>query len=305
MQKTDRAARSNKNWDNCQGRIKLKASIGGLLQLICLVVILPGVGYALNAAQFPDKAKESVVAINAPDSQGQLIRAAGGGIVLPSDKAATNGRVVETAFSSRAGHDPASMRLSHMEWARRAMDLKTTKDWQGMLDWCRQWTKSEPKSPDVWFNLGIAYGNLGRYNEAVAAYRQAVMTEPAHSDAWYGMGTAYDGLKRYNPAIEAYHQAVMVDPENASAWYGMGVACSRLERYDEAIEAYHQAVTLDPKYASAWFGIGVAYLLSGSEAEPMAAVQELRRLDLAQADRLFNLISPTLTRQAWEDRNRR
>jgi Flp pilus assembly protein TadD len=188
----------------------------------------------------------------------------------------------------------------HAEWAKRAIALDTKEDWQGMLDWCRKWTKNEPKNSDVWFNLGVAYSRLDRHYDAIAAFRQAVMIDPGCVDAWFGIGVAYEELRRYNGAMEAFRQTVMIDPEYASAWFRLGTACGRLERYSEAVDAFHQALTIDPAYTDAWFGIGIAYFLNGSKTEPMEAVQQLRRLDLAQADRLFSLIMPAMSEQAWE-----
>jgi|GEM_PF-601497 cytochrome c-type biogenesis protein CcmH/NrfG len=188
----------------------------------------------------------------------------------------------------------------HTEWAKRAMALEITQDWQAMLDWCRKWTKREPRNADGWFNMGVAYSRLSRHNEAIGAYRQAVMIDPGYGDAWSGIGAAYDQLKRHGPAADAYRQAVTIDPESANAWLHLGLACSRLERYDEAIAAYRQAVTIDPESAKAWFCIGVAYFLAGDKTEPMGAVEKLRRLDLAEADRLLGLITPQRGEQARE-----
>ena len=54
---------------------------------------------------------------------------------------------------------------SQTEWVKRAIALEQMKDWRGLLDWCRKWTKNEPEDTEAWYGLGIAYGKLHRYNE--------------------------------------------------------------------------------------------------------------------------------------------
>lgn len=212
------------------------------------------------------------------------------------------------------------------EWLKRSIALEKREDWQGLLDWCRKWTKNEPINADAWNNLGIAYGrlkryndavealrqalrinpeyaaawyNLGnayfylkRYNESIEAYRQALRIDPEDADAWYNLGRAYYHLKRHNDAIDAYRQALRINPENADAWNNLGEAYGHLGRYNDAIEACRQALRIDPEYASAWRNIGIAYGVSGNRTEALNAVRELRRLDPAGADVLFNLIVP-------------
>jgi Flp pilus assembly protein TadD len=49
---------------------------------------------------------------------------------------------------------------------------------------------------------------------------------------------------------------------------------------------------IDPKDAEAWFGLAIAYAISGNRTAALEAIQELRRLDPEQADKLFNIIVP-------------
>ena len=70
-----------------------------------------------------------------------------------------------------------------------------------MLDWCQKWTKSQPESALAWNNLGLAYRNLNRHNDAIEAYRQALRIDPAYSSAWNNRGNAYAVLMRYPDVI--------------------------------------------------------------------------------------------------------
>jgi len=165
---------------------------------------------------------------------------------------------VEWIAEVRPGRKVVSGDHGQSEWLMRVIALEEVKDWRGLLDWCRRWTKSEPKHADAWNNLGIAYHRLERYQDAIDAYRQAIRINPEHAGAWNNLGTAYYRLKRYQDAIDACRQAIRINPEDASAWNNLVVS----------------------------------YALSGNRGAAMDALQELRRLDPARADRLFDTLVP-------------
>jgi cytochrome c-type biogenesis protein CcmH/NrfG len=192
----------------------------------------------------------------------------------------------------KPGHKPAAEGGSHAEWLKRAIALETKEDWQGLLDLSLKWTQNEPNNASAWFNLGIAYKHLDRYDDAFEAFRQSVRIEGNAFFAWLGLGAAYNDLHRYNDAIGAYRQAIRIDPQDADAWSYLGSTYYDLHRYDDAIGAYRQAIRLKPDVANAWYGLGYTYFLTGNKTAALGAVRELQRLNPEQADKLFNLITP-------------
>jgi Flp pilus assembly protein TadD len=199
---------------------------------------------------------------------------------------------VEWISEVKPGRKTVSGGLGQTEWLKRAIALQQMKDWQGTLDWCRKWTKSEPLNAEAWFGLGVAYTNLKSYNDAIETFRQALHINPEYADAWYNLGSTYGNFKRYDDAIEAYRQALRNNPDYALAWYNLGNTYRELKRYNDAIEAYRQALRINPDYAEAWNNLGIAYVLSGNRSAALNADRELRRLDPTSADKLFNLIVP-------------
>ena len=161
----------------------------------------------------------------------------------------------ESLDKAGPGREPAADG-SHTEWLGSAMALEAAKDWEELLDWCRRWTKSEPKNGIAWYGLGNAYGCIGRH---------------------------YD-------AMEAYLQAISIDPEHARSWNNLGISYRHLDRYDDAIKAYLRVIRIDPKNGDAWYNLGVAYCLSGNREAALEAVRELQRIDPTGAGELHNLI---------------
>ena len=86
-------------------------------------------------------------------------------------------------------------------------------------------------------NTGGALYSLGRYKEAIEAYRQAVANDPKFSYPYNGLGIALESLGRDEEAIEAYRQAIAIDPKYAYPYNGLGNTLRSLGRNEEAIEA--------------------------------------------------------------------
>jgi cytochrome c-type biogenesis protein CcmH/NrfG len=112
---------------------------------------------------------------------------------------------------------------SQTEWMKRADALEQMKDWQGLLDWCLKWTKSEPKNAVAWGYLGNTYDNLKRYNDAIEAYRQSIRINPEDAEAWYMLGCVYLFSGNRAAALEVVQKLRRLDPEKADRLFDMVV----------------------------------------------------------------------------------
>jgi len=143
---------------------------------------------------------------------------------------------------------------------------------------------------DAWFQVGYCYGELGRYQDAVEAYKQAIRIKPDYAMAHNNLGFAYLNLGRNQDAIEACKQAIRIKPDLAMAHYNLGVAYGKLGRWQKAIKSYKQAIRLKPDYAYAHNNLGAAYLITGDKGSALEEYKILKTLDADLASELFNLI---------------
>ena len=128
---------------------------------------------------------------------------------------------VEWISEVNPGRKTVAKGYSQAEWLKRAIALKKVKDWHGMLDWCGKWTKSEPKNADAWYKLGIAYGILERYNDAIEAYRQALRINPKDADAWNNLAISYALSGNRTAALDAVRELRRLDPESADRIFNL------------------------------------------------------------------------------------
>ena len=103
-------------------------------------------------------------------------------------------------------------------------------------------------SPDLQHNVGVSLAQQKRFDDAIAAYKKA-LTFPTYTTpevAYYNMGEAYIQLGKPQEAQESFRAALQLEPTMVAAHYGLGLALSQGGRRDEARAAFRQARDLDP-----------------------------------------------------------
>ena len=116
----------------------------------------------------------------------------------------------------------------------------------------------QPDLADTWNNRGVVLTRMQRYPEAIASYEQATTIRPTYPDAWNNRGVVLLELQKYPEAIGCYEQAIQAKPDYADAWNNRGVAFSKMEEYEQAVISYNQALQIKNDYTDAWNNRGVA-----------------------------------------------
>jgi len=109
----------------------------------------------------------------------------------------------------------------------------------------------DPEYAEGFLNLGIALAEIGQWEAAVAAYRQA-LTKPtlAHPEtAHHSLGVALYNLKRYREAEESLRFAIGLEPATPLPYYNLGLVFMAESRKDDAKGAFRRAVELAPNSA--------------------------------------------------------
>ena len=163
----------------------------------------------------------------------------------------------------------------------------------------------DPNNAEIYNNLGFAYVHAGRYADAIAACRQAIVllvqTGQAYkqelqnrnevlSNAYKSLGNAYNGLQQYNDAADALKQATGIEPNNAAAHFNLGLALYNGRRYSEAIEAYKDVIKLRPELAGAHFNLGLTYVAINDKEGARHEYEILKPLNASMAAQLQDLI---------------
>jgi tetratricopeptide (TPR) repeat protein len=152
-----------------------------------------------------------------------------------------------------------------------------------------------------WANVGSALRGLGRYEEAIAAFREGIQRFETAQDlvnralVQMNLGNLYLHRKQYQEAIEQYYAAETVFrqlnrvSDLARLYNNWGMAYSGLEWWEQAIRAYEQSIgywdTLQNPHmkANALDNLGLAFFGMKRYAES-AATYRSGLIELDQMD---------------------
>ena len=71
----------------------------------------------------------------------------------------------------------------------------------------------------IYYNLGIVYEKMKKFQKAKEAYEKAVEIEPDAMDAVYNLGLVYTELQEYDRAIECFEQVISSDVEDSNSYF--------------------------------------------------------------------------------------
>jgi tetratricopeptide (TPR) repeat protein len=131
---------------------------------------------------------------------------------------------------------------------------------------------------------GISLSSLGRQEEALASFEQALRLDPNHANAHNNRGNVLLQLGRQEEALASFEQALRLDPNHAGTHNNRGIVLRDLGRLKEALEAYEQALRLNPHHADAHHNRGIVLRDLGRLKEALASYEQALRLNPNNAD---------------------
>jgi protein O-GlcNAc transferase len=110
-----------------------------------------------------------------------------------------------------------------------------------------------PDQPIFHNNLGNAYRDSDRCEQAIACYQKALQIKPDLVETYINMGIAYHQLADLDRAASAYQKAIELKPNSAEAYYNLGNTLKEQRLFDEAVSCYRQATSLNPMLVEAFY----------------------------------------------------
>ena len=117
--------------------------------------------------------------------------------------------------------------------------------------------KINPKSSNIYGNLGVIYKIKGDINTAIKCYIEAIKLNPKNLLVYNNLGNAFKEIKNYKMALQVYMDALKINPKDFNMFNNLGIVFELIGDSNKAIEAYKQAVKINPNYAKAINNIGV------------------------------------------------
>jgi tetratricopeptide (TPR) repeat protein len=132
-----------------------------------------------------------------------------------------------------------------------------------------------------------------QYATAVKSLLRAVELDPGLAKAHDSLGLCYEAMGRFDEAVRSWEEAIRLESAlpTRSPWppLNLGLLMTRLDRLDASEARFREAVSSDPGFAAAHYQLGLVLEKKGRTADALAELEEAARLDPASAEAQYAL----------------
>jgi len=141
---------------------------------------------------------------------------------------------------------------------------------------------------DSWNNTEWSSINLGRFEEAIVCYNEAIKINPQYEKAYANKGYVLVCLGKLKEAINCCDAAIKINPTHDWPWYLKGETLAKLHKLKEAIACFQQVLKINPRYCEAWLNMGCIAFGFKAYKEALVCTEKAIKLnpDFAQAHQL-------------------
>src|SRR5262245_39892693 len=161
--------------------------------------------------------------------------------------------------------------------------------WQNELVFYETTARDSPAS-SIWNNLGTAYGNAGRNQDALKAFETSVALRP-NTEAYSNSARIYSSLKRFSEAENAYLRAIEIRPQSANHYSGLGDLYFAQRRYKDAIPYYKRSLAINGNNLRVVFNLTDACRMEKRYDEAIDACRQLALLGPQQAKKAYRTMA--------------
>jgi Flp pilus assembly protein TadD len=158
----------------------------------------------------------------------------------------------------------------------------------GIIFWSYIIEKEPEKVPLAYLNRGVAFKNMGRFDEAIRDYDRAIALNPSYSKAFYDRGVAFNSMGQVDKALADFDRAITLDPFYVLSYNQRGLLYENKGFLDKAVSDYNNAISSNPLSPEAYFNLGVLFGKSGSYEKAISHLSKAISINPDNADYYSN-----------------
>lgn len=132
---------------------------------------------------------------------------------------------------------------------------------------------------DAMYNLGVAYGEMLKFDMAIVFYELAFHFNPHCVEACNNLGVIYKDRDNLDKAVECYQMALSIKPNFSQSLNNLGVVYTVQGKMDAAASMIEKAIIANPSYAEAYNNLGVLYRDAGNISLAVDAYERCLNID--------------------------
>jgi len=114
------------------------------------------------------------------------------------------------------------------------------------------------------------------YNESINFFKRIIELDSENYRAYYNLGIAYFNLNRFEEALNSYKIAISIKPDHKHVYYNIGLLHEKKENLEDAIEAYEKALEIDPDFIYALHSLQIVRKNLDKNVNPKSKAQEIK-----------------------------
>ena len=148
-------------------------------------------------------------------------------------------------------------------------------DHQGAIATYKVILDQRPNAGVVWNNLGVAYRETGKPDDAMSSFRAAVRFAPQLAEAWNNLGVAEDEFDLAENALDSYRTAIKIQPDYVSPHLNLGISLQKSDQFKAAEAHYKKVLEVQPENEIAQF---MLQSIGGLETPDAVPVEHVRNI---------------------------
>jgi Flp pilus assembly protein TadD/4-amino-4-deoxy-L-arabinose transferase-like glycosyltransferase len=142
-----------------------------------------------------------------------------------------------------------------------------------------QAVRLNPRNPEGFNNLGMAYEKKGMPAQAEAAFQKALHADSAYVEAWYNLAFLRQAHGDYASAVSLYRKVLGLQPYLPRARFNLGICYFRSDNPAMATRELRSALELEPGNAEAHNQLGIVLGEQGVLDEAIKEFEAALRLN--------------------------
>ena len=162
------------------------------------------------------------------------------------------------------------------------------------------------------YQTAIMEGNRlhaeGRYQEALAVFKSALLLNDSAADIWRICGDIHQLLDQDEDALRHYQKALSITPEDGNLWSKYAAALAASGRIDQSMSLYLRVIELQPSQLQYYDELSKLLVSAGLYDEAVSVCKQALQVDPSHVNAcnnigkiyLFYKIQPELAREYFE-----
>jgi tetratricopeptide (TPR) repeat protein len=142
----------------------------------------------------------------------------------------------------------------------------------------------DPKDINSLNNLGYAYLNLNKLDDAFKIFSEVLALDSNYVDALIGQGIIFYKNKKYEQAVGEYKKVLEIDPTNKKVNYYIGQSYYADGEYNEAIKILEKASSEGPYFVDSLYYLGLTYQEIGETDKAIEIFQSALKIAPGRED---------------------